>query len=109
MLARLCMWKGCTCISIHVGGGCRTHGVNFHLQSAKQAAKRSVLRLSGLDKPIGATKPSQKQAKGSGKSSGTAAPWQPERRLSAAPQRDTGFGTPGTVLSPRLRCLHLLL
>ena len=67
-----------------------------------------MLRLSGLDKPIGASKPRQKQAKGSGKSSGTAAPRQPERRLSAAPQRDTGFGTPGTVLSLWLCCLQLL-
>lgn len=71
-----------------------------YMQSAKQAAKRSVLRLSGLDKPIPARQQGHKQANVSGKSSGTTAPRQPERRLSAAPQRDTGFGTPGTTLSP---------
>jgi hypothetical protein len=92
-------------ISSPAGGGCRAHGVNCCSQSAKHAAKRSVLRLSGLDKPIGGSKPGQKQAKGSGKLSGTSASRDPERRLSAAPQRDTGSGTPGSVLPPWLCCV----
>ena len=49
----------------------------------------SFLIRKAINATGGATKPGQKQANGSGQSSGTTAPRQPERRLSAAPPRWT--------------------